>query len=83
MTAGRTFLLYLVAGALALGGAAACIGGSDTDLNPQPIPPHSPEDSDQTGGSKGGEATTAPGDLPADAGANPDASDAADTEAGD
>ena len=79
MTVSRTLLLYVVAGALALGGAAACVGGSDTELNPQPIPPRSPDDNaSQTGGEKAGDPNPpAPGgSFDSDAGtADADASD--------
>jgi len=74
-------LLLVTASALALCGLQAC--ASESDLNPQPLPPENPRDngkegSDSTGGSSGtapaADAGAADGDSGADS-AVPDGDD--------
>ena len=89
MTLTRKALL-VVLGALALQGVQAC--ATDTELNPQPLPPGGeptavgdPEDGDDRGGSSGGGSSgTSPPAPSADGGVG-DAADASDgaSDAGD
>ncbi len=81
-------LLFVGVGVLALHGVQAC--ASETELNPQPLPPQGssgdnppPDPADKTGeatggGSSGSSGTGVPTTAPSDAGTDGDATDAGD-----
>lgn len=81
-------VLLLAAGALALYGAQAC--ATDTELNPQPLPPgeptavEDPENGDKKGGGSSGSTPPPSSDGASDAGDAGDAADAHDaSDSGD